>query len=164
VGYVFANHFPSKGLGTSRPEHRPWQQILWNQKYSGLTTLQSLRFEQRFNRKIINDVLQDDYNFNYRLRYNMAFYVPLKGKEIVAKTPFAIIANEVFVNFGRQIVYNTFDQNRFFVGLGYQITAHMNVHLGYMNIFQQETSGNNYFSTHAVRLYLYHSFDLRNTE
>jgi hypothetical protein len=165
AGHVFANHFPAKGLETSRPEHRPWQQIWWrNQKYPGLSMLQSLRFEQRFNRKIANDVLGDDYNFNFRLRHNMSFNIPLKGKEIVAKTPFAVIANEVFVNFGKQIVYNTFDQNRFVVGVGYQITSHTNVHLGYMNIFQQEASGNNYSSTHAIRLYLYHSLDLRNKE
>ena len=164
VGYAFVNHFPAKGLETSRPEHRAWQQIWWNQKYPGLATLQWLRLEQRFNRKIANDVLLDDYNFNYRLRYNMSFFVPLKGKEIVAKIPFAIVMNELFLNFGDRVVYNTFDQNRFFVGFGYQITSHMNVHLGYMNIFQQEVSGNSYVSTNAIRLFLFHSLDLRNKE
>jgi hypothetical protein len=36
TGYAFVNHFPAKGLETSRPEHRAWQQIWWNQKYVGL--------------------------------------------------------------------------------------------------------------------------------
>jgi hypothetical protein len=161
VGYALVEHFPGKGLSTTRPEHRPWQQIWWNQKYTGLTTLQWLRFEQRFNRKVADDELQDDYNFNYRLRYNVSFFIPLNRKELIAKTPFLALQNEVFLNFGKKIVYNTFDQNRFFVGVGYQFTSHLNAQLGYMNVFQQEASGTNYFSTNTVRLFLFHSIDLR---
>ncbi len=164
VGYAFVNHFPAKDLDTSRPEHRAWQQIWWNQKYAGLTTLQWLRFEQRFNRKISNDVLEDGYNFNYRLRYNMSFFIPLKGKEMLPKTPFIAVMNEVFLNFGKRILYNTFDQNRFFAGLGYQFTSHLNAQLGYMNIFQQEAPGNKYMSTNTIRLFFFHSLDLRTKE
>lgn len=161
AGYAFVNHFPAKGLDTSRPEHRAWQQLWWNQKYPGLTTLHWLRLEERFNRKIANDVLDDGYNFNYRLRYNMAFFIPLKGKEIVTKTPFAVVMNEVFINFGGKIVYNTFDQNRFFAGVGYQFTPHVNAQLGYMNIFQQEATGNRYIATNSIRLFVFHTLDLR---
>jgi hypothetical protein len=161
AGYAFVNHFPAKGLDTSRPEHRAWQQIWWNQKYTGLTTLQWLRLEERFNRKTMNDALQDGYNFNYRIRYNMAFFIPLTGKEIIPKTPFVAVMNEVFLNFGGKTVYNTFDQNRFFAGIGYQFTPHLNAQLGYMNIYQQEASGNNYMATNAVRLFFFHNLDWR---
>ena len=106
--------------------------------------------------------LQPDYNFNYRLRYNFSFFIPLKGKELAPKTPFISLIDEVFINFGERIVYNTFDQNRFFIGVGYQITSHMNVQTGYMNIFQQEASGNSYWSRHAIRLFLFQTLDLRN--
>lgn len=164
AGYAIVNHFPAKGLNTSRPEHRAWQQIWWSQKYTGISMLQWLRLEERFNRKIANDVLQDGYNFNYRLRYNASFFIPLRGKEIVAKTPFAVVMNEVFVNFGKNIVYNTFDQNRFFVGIGYQFTSHFNAHFGYMNIFQQEAAGSRYMITHAIRLFAFHTIDLRDKE
>lgn len=162
VGYALAEHFPAKGLSTTRTEHRAWQQIWWNQKYPGLTTLQWLRLEQRFNEKVVADVTQNGYNYNFRVRYNFSFFIPLKGREIVARTPFAIVMNEVFLNFGSKIVYNTFDQNRFFAGLGYQFTSHLNAQLGYMNVFQQEASGNSYFSTHTIRLFVFHSLDLRN--
>jgi hypothetical protein len=161
VGYAFVTHFPGKGLNTTRFEHRPWQQIWWNQKYTGLTTLQWIRLEQRFNEKVVSDVKQDGYNYIFRVRYNMSFFIPLKGKEIVPKTPFAAVMNEVFLNFGDNITYNTFDQNRLFAGVGYQFTSHLNAQLGYMNVYQQEASGNNYFSTHAIRLFFFHSIDLR---
>lgn len=161
TGYAFVDNFPAKGLETSRPEHRLWQQIWWNHKYTGLTTLQWLRLEERFNRKIANDQLQDGYNFSYRLRYNLSLFVPLKGKDLSPKTPFISVTNEVFLNFGKEIVYNTFDQNRFFAGLGYQFTSHLNAQLGYMNVFQQLPTGNSYISTNAVRLFVFHSLDFR---
>jgi hypothetical protein len=164
VGYVFAEHFPAKGSRTTRTEHRPWQQLWWNQKYTGLTTLQSLRFEQRFIEKVTDDEKLDGYNYTFRARYNFSFFIPLKGKEMAPKTPFALILNEVFLNFGDEVLYNTFDQNRLFVGFGYQFTSHLSTQLGYMNIYQQEGSGNNYVSTHAIRLFFYHSIDLRNKD
>jgi hypothetical protein len=164
LGYTLVEHFPAKGLNTARTEHRVWQQIWWNQKYSGLTTLQWLRLEQRFNEKVVDDQKEPGYNYSFRVRYNLSFFIPLKGKEILPKTPFAAIANEVFLNFGDNIVYNTFDQNRLFVGFGYQFTPHLNAQLGYLNVYQQESSGNNYFSTHAIRFFVFHSIDLRKKE
>lgn len=162
AGYTLATHFPAEGLETTRLEHRAWQQIWWNQKYPGLMTLQWLRLEQRFNEKVVSDEKLDGYNYTFRARYNFSFFIPLKGKEIAPKTPFAAIMDEVFLNFGDKIVYNTFDQNRFFAGFGYQFTSHLNAQLGYMNVYQQEASGNNYLSTHAIRLFVFHSLDLRN--
>jgi hypothetical protein len=129
-----------------------------------LTTLQWLRLEQRFNEKVVADQKQNGYNYNFRVRYNFSFFIPLKGKELIAKTPFAAIGNELFLNFGDRVVYNTFDQNRLFAGFGYQISSHLNAQLGYMNIYQQEDSGNNYLSTHVIRLFLFHSLDLRNKD
>ena len=160
-GYTLAKHYPGKGLNTTRTEHRPWQQIRWNQKYPGFRTQQGIRLEQRFSEKIVSDEKQNGYNYNFRVRYSFSFLIPLKGAEMVPKTPFAGITDEVFLNFGDEVVYNTFDQNRFFAGFGYQFTEHLNAQLGYMHIYQQETSGNNYFSTHCVRLYFIHSLDLR---
>jgi hypothetical protein len=164
VGYTLANHFPARELNTTRVEHRAWQQIWWNQKYPGLTTLQWLRLEERFNEKVVADEKLNGYNYTFRVRYNFSFFLPLKGKEMAPKTPFAAITNEVFLNFGDKVVYNTFDQNRLFAGFGYQFSSHLNAQLGYMNVYQQEGSGNNYFSTHTIRLFVFHSLDLRNKE
>lgn len=161
TGYTFINHFPPAGISISRPEHRGWQQIWWSQKYTGFQTLQWLRIEERFNKKIVNDVLEPDTYFTLRARYQYSFFIPLKGKEIKAKTPFLAAIDEVFLNFGKNVVYNTFDQNRLFVGVGYQISSHMNAQLGYMNVYQQEASGSGYFSTHAIRFFVFQTLDFR---
>jgi hypothetical protein len=164
AGYALAEHFPARNLNTTRTEHRAWQQVWWNQKYTGLTTLQWLRLEQRFNEKVVDDEIQDGYNYTFRVRYNFSCFLPLTGKEVAPKTPFIALMNEVFLNFGDRITYNTFDQNRFFAGLGYQFTSHLNAQLGYMNVYQQEASGHNYWSTNAIRFFVFHSLDLRKNE
>ncbi len=104
---------------------------------------------------------QDGYTFIPRLRYNISFSMPLKGKELVANTPFVVLSNEVFFNFGKNAIYNTFDQNRLTVGLGYQVNAKVNVQLGYLNVFQQEVSGSNYVTSHSIRAFLFHNIDFR---
>lgn len=164
VGYALAEHFPPVGLKTARTEHRPWQQISWTQKYPALTTVQALRLEQRFNERIADDVKREGYNYHFRLRYNLSFLIPLRGKEIALRTPFLVISDEILLNLGEIITYNTFDQNRFFTGMGYQFTPKVSVQAGYMYVFQQQASGNNYFSTHAIRLFVFHSLDFRNRD
>lgn len=71
AGYAFINNFPAKGFHTSRPEHRGWQQIWRSQKYTGFQTLQWLRVEERFNKKIVNDALQPETYYTVRLRYKL---------------------------------------------------------------------------------------------
>jgi hypothetical protein len=161
LGYGLIEHYPAKGLHTTRTEQRIWQQIAWSQKYPGLATTQWLRLEERYNVKIANDAKVGGYTYTWRTRYNFSFFVPLKGKEMAPKVPYVMLQNELFLSFGKNVVYNTFDQNRLFIGMGYQFSSHLNAQLGYMNVFQQNASGNDYFFTNTIRLYVYHSVDLR---
>jgi hypothetical protein len=163
VGYAFVNHFPAEGhKEVSQPEHRIWQQVQWHTRYPKVRTMQWVRLEERYRRKILDSAtLAKGYNFNYRLRYNFLLQVPLSKGGMAPRT-FSLVANdEVHVNFGKGIVYNYFDQNRFFAGLSYHVNAHDNLQVGYMNIFQQLPAGNRYRTTHAARLFYFHNLDLR---
>ncbi|HEU5290786.1 MAG TPA: DUF2490 domain-containing protein, partial [Cyclobacteriaceae bacterium] len=108
--------------------------------------------------------LTSDYNFNYRVRYNMSFTIPLKGKQMVAKTPFLFVNDELHINFGEEITNNYFDQNRLFIGLGYQFTPQLNVHLGYMKVFQQMPQPGTFRNADVVRLFVFHNLDFRSKE
>lgn len=163
VGYAFVNHFPQDNhKEISQPEHRPWQQLQWHTRYGKKRMMQWLRLEERFRRKILNDsTLADGYGFNYKLRYNFWYEVPLSKKGIVPGA-FSFIANdELHINFGKQIVNNYFDQNRFFVGLKYQVNAHDNLQAGYMNVFQQLAAGNRYKNINTLRFFYFHNLDMR---
>ena len=162
AGYAYVSHYPAANQNITIPEHRPWQQIQWHSKYSRLRLMQWVRLEERFRKKLLNpDQLDDEYNFNFRMRYNIFFAVPLSKKRFEPKTLSFVVNDEVHINFGKQVVYNYFDQNRFFLGFAYHVNKHDNLQFGYMNQFQQLASGNRYRSVHVPRVFYFHNLDLR---
>ncbi|MDB5261614.1 MAG: hypothetical protein JWQ14_895 [Adhaeribacter sp.] len=162
AGYAYISSWPaSESEHTIRPEHRPWQQINWSGRSKKLQTNQWVRLEERFNRHISNDELQEGYGFNFRARYMIALMVPLKGDVIQKGIPFLVLNDEVHVNFGKEILYNYFDQNRLFAGFGFPFAKDLNAQLGYMQVFQQLPAGNRFYRTHALRLFIFHTLDFR---
>ena len=163
VGYAYIHHFPADAHPkVAQPEHRPWQQFQWHTKYKKLRTMQWVRLEERYRQKIASpSTLGKGYHFNFRVRYNLLVQLPLTAKQ-TAKGGVSLIANnEVHLNFGKEVVYNTFDQNRAFFGLAYHLNAHDNIQFGYMNLYQQLAAGNRYRSLHAARVFYFHNLDLR---
>jgi len=163
AGYAYVNHFPADNhKNISQPEHRPWQQIQWHTKYPKVRLMQLLRLEERWRRKILNDdALADGYHFNFRFRYNFMAQFPLSKKRFEPRTLSLVLNDEVHINFGKQIVYNYFDQNRFFTGFNYHLNKHDNLQFGYMYLFQQLAGGNRYRNNHAARVFYFHNLDLR---
>jgi hypothetical protein len=163
AGYAFVNHFPQDNhKEISQPEHRIWQQLQWHTRYGKKRMMQWLRLEERWRHKILNDsALADGYNFNYRLRYNLLFEVPLSNKGAVPNSLSFIVNDEVHINFGKQVINNYFDQNRFFTGVKYQVNGHDNIQAGYMNVFQQLPAAARYKIINAVRFFYFHNIDLR---
>lgn len=166
AGYAFVNHFPADNhKNISQPEHRPWQQLQWHTKYPKLRLMQWFRLEERWRRKILNDdKLADGYNFNFRIRHNFFAQWPLSKKKFQPGTLSFVANNEVHINFGKQIINNYFDQNRFFLGFNYHLNKHDNFQFGYMNLFQQQAAGNKYRSLNVARLFYFHNVDLRKSK
>ena len=163
AGYAYVNHFPADAHpDISQPEHRPWQQIQWHTKFTKLRMMQWVRLEERYRRKIKDaDELADGYSFNYRARYNVLLAFPLSKKAFAPGTLSFLVNDEVHVNFGKEIVYNSFDQNRFFLGFNLHTNTHNQLQFGYMNVFQQLPSGNRYRYIHTARIGYFHNIDLR---
>ena len=163
AGYAYVSHYPADNhKNVTMPEHRPWQQLQWHTRGAKLRLMQWIRLEERFRRKILNDdELAHGYNFNFRARYNILAQFPLSKKSFHPKTLSFIVNDELHVNFGKQVVYNYFDQNRFFTGFAYHVNKHDNLQVGYMNVFQQLASGNKYRSNHVARIFYFHNLDLR---
>ena len=163
AGYAYVTHYPADNHeNVSVPEHRPWQQLQWHTRYPKLRLMQWFRVEERWRRNVLNDdELAEGYNFNFRVRYNILSQFPLNKKRFQPGTLSLVFSNEVFVNFGKQIVNNYFDQNRFFAGFHYYVNKHDQLQFGYMNVFQQLAAGNQYKSVSAARLFYFHNLDLR---
>ncbi len=166
LGYAFVNDFPGDNHKyISLPEHRPWQQIQWHTKYGRQRMMQWLRLEERYRHKVLNDsALAPGYNFNFRLRYNLLYEIPFYKDGVQPKSWSVILNDEVMVNFGKQIVNNYFDQNRFFIGFKYQIAKQTNLQFGYMNWFQQLPEGNRYRNSNVLRFYFFQNLDMRKSK
>jgi hypothetical protein len=163
AGYAYFHYYPADDHpGIAQPEHRPWQQVQWTNKYPKLRLQQRIRLEERFRRKIKDaDELAEGYNFNYRLRFQGMVSFPLSKKAFSANTFALYTGDEVLLNFGKQIIYNTLDHNRLHLGFTYHLKKGNSLQAGYMNIFQQQSSGNRYRAVHVARIYFHHTIDLR---
>lgn len=161
VGYAYVANYAAEGhTKITQPEHRLWQQVQWNTKYARNRMMQWIRLEEKYRRKVLNDsTLANGYNFSWKLRYNIFYEIPFTRQ---ATNKWSLIVNdEVHINFGKQIVYNYFDQNRFFVGFKFNTNSHDNIQLGYMNQFQQLPVGNKYRNNNVIRLFYFQNLDLR---
>lgn len=139
VGYVYTWNYqygrqPAK---FENNEHRIWQQVLYKHKIlRRILADHRLRFEQRFiqSRTLSDDeVLYHGYtNRQFRIRYRFQARLPLKGNEIVPGAWFLGVYDEVFVSRGKAVTFHEPDQNRIFVGAGYQFDERLSVLPGFL--------------------------------
>ena len=80
------------------------------------------------------------------------------------KAPSLVLSDELLVQFGQDIVYNTFDQNRFFIGIKQSINPKLSFDFGYMNVYQQKANGYQYDMNHTLRLFFYMSSSIAHAE
>lgn len=125
-------------------ENRIWQQLLWIQSLPSFTFMSRTRTEQRF--------LENNYKTAYRFRELVKIFVPF-GKQ----SKFAFVSSdEVFLNKNNFVGTKSrgFDQNRFFVGLGYEVNSTSTVEIGYMNQYICRF-GSPDFLSHILSINLY---------
>ena len=146
------------GWTTVQNENRVYQQGQIISKLGTTSMMQRLRNEQRWQDIIVNDKRTGDKKFTDRIRYLLSFTIP------VFKNPYypaAVISDELCIQFGKEVVYNTFEQNRVFIGIKQKLTRDLSFDLGYMLVTQQKASGYVYDENHTFRWFFYYQPDLR---
>lgn len=138
-------------------ENRIYQQFRISQRYEKLNALFRLRTEQRFFNNVVDGTSLNDDFMVHRTRFLISVGFPLKPG---GNTQF-IVADEIHLNFGKNVVFNTFNQNRLTVGIKQKINQQWSFDLGYMMVYQQLAAGNTYNLNHTLRLFFYGSFDFR---
>lgn len=138
-------------------EHRSYQFLVLPQSFGKIQLRHRYRFEQRWREQPKNDT----YMFNYRFGYQINITIPLKGQKMGPKVPFLLIQDEVFVNFGKNIRNNFFDQNRFLVGFGYQFSKNITSNIGYQYNFVQRAGPETFEQINCIRLNTIFNFDIR---
>lgn len=159
AGYGHMWVAPSKSdWKTISNENRVYQQVQMTSKIGKVSLFQRLRNEQRWQQKIADDKLTGQNKFTDRVRYLVSFTIPVVKNP---KYPALVVADELCVQFGKEIVYNTFDQNRIFVGVKQKVTKDLSFDLGYMRLKQQKASGYQYDLDNTFRWFFYYTPDFR---
>lgn len=152
-GYAHMWLAPTKeGWTTYSDENRIYQQAQLNTKYGKVSIVQRIRNEQRWQEKIVNDEVTGETRFTDRVRYLISFNIPVFKKKTA---PSLVVADEILIQFGKEVVLNTFDQNRLFMGIKQSINPKWSYDFGYMNVYQQKISGYQYDMNHTLRLFFY---------
>jgi hypothetical protein len=146
-------------------EHRPYQQIIRSTKISDdLSLTTRFQIEERFFQKIENNELTSDYNFFVRFRFKAGLNYNLFRFFSEKKNIGLYINNETHVQTGKEVVYNTFDQNRFQAGIFYKINDNFKLNFGYLHWYQETNQFIDneylYLSRNIIVLNLFNTFDL----
>jgi hypothetical protein len=137
-------------------ENLIYQLYQFNSKIDKVSVLHRFRNEQRWQHLMVNDKYEGDIRFSDRFRYLISFDIPIFKKTTLPKLS---ISDEIMIQFGNDFVYNTFDQNRFFIGIKQAISPKLSFDFGYMNVYQQKRSGYQYDMDHTLRLFFYYRND-----
>lgn len=154
AGYGYTNVYPADNhLYISQPEHFGWQQLQWFNSFHKKKLMQWLRLEERYKRHVIdNYTLANYFDFSYRARYEAFYQMPLSKAGITRHHFSLTLGEEIYINFGKNIINNYFDQNRISGGISFMVNSHDNLVLSYMNLFQQLSAGNQYKNYNVIRL------------
>lgn len=154
-------------------EHRVWEQFITKQKLGRIYTQNRFRLEQRWIENKTKDSLgvyvrdneinsgdhAEPWKYRNRARYRYMIQIPLNHKEMVDNTLFIQASDEIFVNFGKGVKYNIFDQNRLYLALGWRFNHHCNLQLGYMNQFIQKSDGMHKENNHTLQVSITYNLD-----
>lgn len=138
-GYAYVHNRRTMGAVSGyAPEHRTWEQLIYNHKIKSIAVSHRFRLEQRFMSKsvVVNNELENDGSlYANRLRYFIRNILPLQQQKTFTKGLFAALQNEVFVNIGNTANVNGkfFDQNRLYLAMGYRLNPSFDLETGYLN-------------------------------
>ena len=122
-------------------EFRMWEQFVLTNNIGRVKLEHRYRIEQRFT---------SNAGYRNRFRYRINAIIPLNNKEIKDKTWYTSVFNEIFVT--NEAPY--YEQNRVFIGGGYQFNNHFTILAGWINRFDQSIgnvpSWKNYFQTNFL--------------
>lgn len=141
VGYSYYVNYGYGGypIRFSNWEHNVYEQVQLGGSFGRMKVAHRFRLEQRFLARIKtsesdpNRTELDRYLYQNRFRYRVGVTIPLGKHEKAGPGVFsANLYDEVFLNFGDSERLDFIQQNRVSALLGYQVTAPMNVMLGYL--------------------------------
>jgi len=160
AGYAYTyNRRNVNDVSGYAPEHRIWEQLQYGHRLNLLSMSHRLRLEQRFIGQSTvenNELKTDSYSYVNRIRYYIKTTAPFRRQKTFTRGMFALLQEEVFLNFGNTDNANgkTFDQNRVFLALGYRLNTSFDIEAGYMNQYSAGR-GDTFTNNHIAQIATY---------
>ena len=162
AAFTYVDAYPNASHLNHTAELRPWAMIQLNTSNSSSKWIQWLRVEERFKENIQNKLATGTYDQSTRVRYYLLAQFPFNKQHKYAKGSLSFVTSEeLYLNFGKDIVYNTFDQNRFFLGFYYYMNKSNILQLGYTNLYQKYNAPNKYLKSDVLRVSVFNTIDFR---
>ncbi|MEJ2005448.1 MAG: DUF2490 domain-containing protein [Cyclobacteriaceae bacterium] len=139
-------------------ENRIYQQVQWKSRSGRFSFLNRVRNEQRWHDVLDNEGEYVRTRFSNRVRFLASVSFRVFNNP---RLPQLVVADEVHVHFGKEMIYNTFDQNRIFTGIKVPVTRDLKFDFGYMMVYQQHFDGYTYDMNHTLRWFFYYTPDFR---
>lgn len=168
-GYAFVETWPYGKLpATYRfPEHRMWEQLQLNQSIGRVALNHRYRLEQRWLGRVSpedgEERVQNWVRTN-RFRYRIQGTLPLQGKTLDNGEFYLTANDEVFLNWGANVQYNVFDQNRIVLAVGRRFTDKLRLEVGYLDQLIEKSNGRQLERNHTLLLSVYPSVSLWHDE
>lgn len=159
AGYVWLIHFPygEQPDEEQTTEHRIWEQWQFQHKIGKLELQHRYRLEQRF----LEEPEEKERVLRNRIRYRAMVTLPLNKQELEANTLFISANVEPFLNFGKGVEMNILDQNRLYVGLGYQFSENGDLQVGYLNQYIVKEDGVQRENNNTLQVAVRYDLDFR---
>lgn len=164
VGYVFIDTWPYGGqpVKAKFPENRLWEQIQVKNQINAFELISRFRLEQRFvNLPVLVGANYEpgDAVFTNRFRVLNKVSLPLKGKVIEDKSLYISTFVELFVNYGKNVSLNVFDQNRAYLAMGYKVPKLGRLEIGYLNQLILKGDGKKIENNNTIQIGLSSNID-----
>jgi hypothetical protein len=168
VGYAFVETYPygEFAVANAFPEHRIWEQFFTVQTLGKVKLSHRYRLEQRMLGNAATGEMKGG-RYENRMRYMVKATHNLTNSW--KHDLYGAVYNEIFINFGKDVAYNVFDQNRLYGALGIVLSPSVRLEIGYVYqlIQLRSLTANNQLrleDNHTLQFGLFHALDWRRSE
>lgn len=138
------------------PEHRFFEQVQITHRLFRLNWQNRLRFEQRYlgvmEERAGGGFQRASWRYENRFRYMLRTNVPLP---FAGQKYYLALYDEIMLNYGKNVAFNVFDQNRAYIALGRTVARETRLEVGFLKQTLQQRSGRVFEHNHTLQVAIY---------
>ena len=156
-GFIQTHRYGDFPAAAAFPEHRFFEQATITQRVWKLDFQNRLRFEQRnigvMTRQADGAFDRTGWRYENRFRYMLRTNIPLPVAG--GKKYYLGLYDEVMFNYGKNVAFNVFDQNRAYIALGRNLPKATRLEVGFMEQTIQHRDGRVFEHNHTLQIAIY---------